>query len=168
MNAITQAMMAAGLPVPTSTEQVWRYVKDNPGCSTKAAVKALPHIPSTSVGSLLGQMEKREMVYSRVDATASHAFNRYYTDDAVYTPRPWPKRGNGKSVSVVPAPAPVKPVVTVAAVTYEGLYAANLMSLMSAWLRAGGGPEAMMTMSVSDLLQSAARNGIALTAKTAR
>ena len=167
MNEITQALMAAGVAMPTSTEQVWRYVKENPGCSAKAAVKALPHIPATSVSSLLGQMEKREMVYSRVDATERHAFNRYYTDDAVYTPRPWPKRGNGKAAPVQ-APAPSVPAATVNAVTYEGLYAANLMSLMSAWLRAGGGPEALVTMPVSEMLQSAARNGISLTARTAR
>jgi len=61
MNAMTSALAAAGVKLPSQMERVWRMLKDNPNRTAKA-VAAQTGIPLTSVSSICSKMELRGMM----------------------------------------------------------------------------------------------------------
>lgn len=105
MTTMEQAMIQAGVPVPSKRERIWRFVKDNPGKTSAEMVKALSGIPAGTIYGQLSMMTKCGMLYTEHSrsGTRSRALI-YFTDMDSYKTLPAPKAGNGKTEQ---APAPV-------------------------------------------------------------
>lgn len=64
MNQLTNALAQAGVKLPSTTERIWRAVKDEPGLTQAQLCKRLASIPKGTVSGRLHDMEVRGMVYT--------------------------------------------------------------------------------------------------------
>jgi hypothetical protein len=65
MNAITIAMKRAGLNTPSQSELLWRRIKEEPGLTSKQLKASLASHNIKDASSLLSQMTKRGMVFTK-------------------------------------------------------------------------------------------------------
>lgn len=92
-NALQAALVATGVAKPvTQNEMIWRVVKQDQPCDYLHIAKRTG-IAATNVASLLGQMEKRDMVFSRGSKGGGPRGTRkeYTTDMETFKLLPLPK-----------------------------------------------------------------------------
>lgn len=110
MNTMTDALIAAGVPVPTVKERLWNFIRENPGVSTKQIKKVLTNLPEGTITSQTSMLERANLIYSRKAYGEGDArgYKTYFTSAATYKPpRKWPQAPRRR---VKPMPASLPPL----------------------------------------------------------
>lgn len=80
MNAMTEALKTAGVPLPSIAQILWKAIKESQGITRTELGKRLSHINPNSVNSRLHDLQKRGMVYTKKIKFRNTYTNAYYTD----------------------------------------------------------------------------------------
>jgi len=80
MNAMTEALKTAGVPLPSIAQILWKAIKESQGITRVELSKRLSHINPNSVNSRLHDLQKRGMVYTKKINFRNTYTNAYYTD----------------------------------------------------------------------------------------
>ena len=80
MNAMTEALKTAGVPLPSIAQILWKVIKESQGITRTELGKRLSHINPNSFNSRLHDLQKREMIYTRKIKFRNAYANAYYTD----------------------------------------------------------------------------------------
>jgi len=80
MNAMTEALKTAGVPLPSIAQILWKAIKESQGITRTELGKRLSHINPNSVNSRLHDLQKRGMVYTKKIKFRDTYTNAYYTD----------------------------------------------------------------------------------------
>lgn len=80
MNAMTEALKTAGVPLPSIAQILWKVIKESQGITRTELGKRLSHINPNSVNSRLHDLQKRGMAYTRKIKFRNAYANAYYTD----------------------------------------------------------------------------------------
>lgn len=80
MNAMTEALKTAGVPLPSIAQILWKAIKESQGVTRTELGKRLSHINPNSVNSRLHDLQKRGMVYTKKIKFRNTYTNAYYTD----------------------------------------------------------------------------------------
>ena len=131
MNAMTQALVAAGVKTPTQMQILWTIVRDYPGKPAKFIIDTAK-LPEASAHAALNVMVHRkmlrfELVPMRVKAGntfSERGVRHYYTAIREFELLPPVKKVN-RSAPTKPAPAPI-PAPLIAAPTPVGIDLDNL------------------------------------------
>lgn len=172
MNQMIAALTSAGVPLPSIKERIWRKIAEaGPnGITNDTLTKQLSKINRNSISSSLNNMLNRNMISTRQGVGSGRFL--YTTDMMKYElldiqHLPQKRVGGSTAPAAAPAAAPADPLVAVKG-SFADLYASNYNEVVMAWVQAGGSPYALRDMSLADFLKNAARNGVALTARTAK
>lgn len=116
MNAMTKALIEAGVPVPTAKERLWRCIHEQPGISIKQLKVRLKDMPGGTMASQLQILKHRDMVYTKplTGGVRGRGYGTpvgYYTDLDKYkllppVGRTPPPKANGKPRAPAPSPSP--------------------------------------------------------------
>lgn len=173
---MAEAIKAAGIAPPV-IRRVWNVIKESgrAGILGPELVARLSAIPRTNVDQAANELRKRAMVSVTQERTPSgRLVYRYTTDMDTYEllPRlrqPPSAPANPTGLAKAPATAPTAPVVpttpvaTASAPDAETLNALSLGCVMSAWIKAGMDPSAVLLMPVSQFIRAAAKRGLVVT-----
>lgn len=113
---MTNALISAGVPLPTQRERLWRLVKDSPGRTAKS-VALQSGEPHNSTSSILSGMVARGMLQEkllplRVKAgrgTAVRKVTHYWALGSTYELLPPPRKEGKKAATLALVPAPTAP-----------------------------------------------------------
>lgn len=110
MTAMKQAMEAAGVPLPTLKERLWRIVKEQPGITMKELHARMRDTPRGSISSQLHVMQGRGMIYTKPSGRSyrGREIIGLHTDLATYTLMP-PSTTRKPPVIHLVEPATAKP-----------------------------------------------------------
>ena len=121
MNAITTALVTAGIKIPPLNKRIWLWLNDHPGKTSEEVGLAI-NSPCTHVSSTLSNMEKRKMVTSTRSVTykskkGAQLVKHYKTAGFVFEVKPVPYQPKKKKVRPALAPVALAPVAPVIAPT---------------------------------------------------
>ena len=80
MNAMTEALKTAGVPLPSIAQILWKAIKESQGITRTELGKRLSYINPNSFNSRLHDLQKRGMIYTRKIKSRNAYANAYYTD----------------------------------------------------------------------------------------
>lgn len=104
MNAMTEALVQAGVKLPPVKERLWRHIKDNPGITRAELRKVFSAIPEGTFHGQLWKLLQSGTVFTRTEYINGRRRDRLYTDLDVYV-RPTVRRSVGEDKQPA-APAP--------------------------------------------------------------
>lgn len=91
MNAMTEALVQAGVKLPPVKERLWRHIKNNPGITRAELRKVFSAIPEGTFTGQLWMLLQSGTVFTRTEYINDKKRDRLYTDLDVYV-RPTVRR----------------------------------------------------------------------------